>query len=124
MVELHEASACTIRQARPFPTANRDSIVKKGGRSMFGLRRLAVLACADFCFTASYDFRRQSNKPILELEFFCRPTAVFASKTASKTSKLLDHQREGYASLGWLSMRSSITSQVSDIGHDITWPTQ
>jgi hypothetical protein len=62
MVELHEASACTIRQARPFPTANRDSIVKKGGRSMFGLRRLAVLACADFCFTASYDFRRQSNK--------------------------------------------------------------
>jgi hypothetical protein len=101
MVELHEASACTIRQARPLPTANRDSIVKKGGRSMYSVYdALAVLACADFCFTASYDFRRQSNKPILELEFFCRPTAVFASKTASKTSKLLDHQREGYASLG------------------------
>ena len=27
---------------------------------------LAVLACADCCFTASYDFRHQSNKPILK----------------------------------------------------------
>ena len=77
--------------------ANRDSIVKKGSRSVSSVYdALAVLACADFCFTASYDFRRQSNKPILDLEFFCLPTAVFASKT----SMPLAYQREGYASLG------------------------